>query len=129
MSNRIARTLVATLILLGSRGLTHARQIGGAQNCNGKKVEHTAPAGTETGTGGTEWQALKDAGSNAWHEVSLTLPPCANCPSGGECPHHGTLRWDNYEVGIPYYDPLLELWTVSCSWDCCDLSQTCEPCQ
>jgi len=123
------RRLSLTALFLLTAATARAYQIGGnPQNCNGVPVEHTGAGGTATGSGGGPRRARDAAGTNAASAVVLQLPPCANCANGEECEGGISLSWSNYQAGTPVYDEILKVWRVSCSWDCVDMTQTCNSC-
>lgn len=120
----ILRRVFAVPVLFAIAAAVHGLQ----QRC-GSRQDHQAPGGFVIGEGSTKERAIYDAGTRSAQQVGISVPPCANCPGTNEpCDGGRYYQWDNYQVGDPVWDPVLKVYLVTVTWDCCDVNQTCTSC-
>jgi hypothetical protein len=126
VTQRFARAAFAAAFLISLTAAIHGLQLG-AQSCGGKQT-YTAPGGSVVGQGSTERRATLEAQRKSRVQVGYSVPTCSTCPSMNPCTSVVTYAWDAYVEGTPSWDPVLGVYTVSISWECCDATQYCSAC-
>ena len=125
----IPRILITSLFFAATASVLFGYQTGGStQACNGLVEGYEAPGGATTGTGRSPERAVEDADDNALHLMWIPVADCANCSTGFRCGSVLTTHFNTYLMGTPTWDPILKLWTVSCSWEGAYTEQKCHRC-